>query len=109
MNSCSAGIVDADKREAVPVREVHYLAYLLGMGEGEAAAEHGKILGKDVDPSAVDAAEARYHTFTRYLGLGHAEISAAVCHEFVHLFKGAVVEKFQDPLARGHLACLMLF
>src|SRR5208283_445174 len=91
LDTGSARILNADERKTISVSEIHNLADLLGVGKREASPKHGKVLGKHVHSPAVDSAESGDHAFTWYLGLGHAEIRAAVCHEFVHLFKGIIV------------------
>ena len=58
LDARAAGVVEADDRRAVPHREVHDLADLLGVRLGERAAEDGEVLREDVDEPAVDPAVA---------------------------------------------------
>ena len=58
LDARAAGVVEADHRRAVPHREIHDLADLLGERLGQRSAEHGEVLREDVDQPAVDAAVA---------------------------------------------------
>src|SRR5271157_841229 len=109
LNAGSARILDANERETISVSQIHNLADLLGMGNGEASPEHCEILGEHIHSPAVDPAESRDHSVTRDNLLFHAEIGTPVAYEFVDFLEGPIVQKFQNPLPCGHLACFMLF
>ena len=81
---------------------------LSGIGFGERAAEHREVLREDVNQAALDAAIARDEPVAINLLLGHPEIIAAVCDQFVRLFERAFVEQELNALARRHLAFFML-
>src|SRR5260370_41140875 len=74
------------------------------MGLGERAAEDGEVLRENIDKAPVDAAEAGDEAVARGALLVHAEIGAAVAHEFVELFESVFVEETMDALACGELA-----
>ena len=74
----------------------------------ERAAEHGEVLGEQVDRAAVDRAPAGDDAVAGDLGLLHAEVVAAVLDEHVELLERALVEQQFDALARGQLAALVL-
>ncbi len=99
-----AGVEEADDRRAVLDRHVLDLGDLLRMRLAERAAEHGEILGEDIDRAAVDGAPAGHHAVARNLGRLHAEIVAAMLDEHVELLERIVVEQEFDALARGELA-----
>jgi hypothetical protein len=78
------------------------------MGLGQRAAEHGEILGEDIDLAAVDRAPAGDDAVACHLLLGHAEIDGAVGDIHVVFFKRAFVEQHLDALACRQLALGML-
>ena len=78
------------------------------MGFRERAAEHGEILGEDVDHPAIDGAPAGDDAVAREFVLLHAEIDAAVLDIHVELLEGAVVEEELKPLPGRELAALVL-
>ena len=82
------------------MREVHDLADLLGVRLGEAAPEHGEVLGEDVDETAVDPAVAGDDAVAGDLLLRHAEVQAAVLDELVQLLEGRP-RPAGAPRARG--------
>jgi hypothetical protein len=89
-------------------REVHHLADLAGVGGRQRTAEHGEVLGEDVDEPPVDPARARDHAIAQDLLVGHAEVGAVVGDEAVELHERAHVEQRLHPLARGAFALLVL-
>ena len=99
-----AGVEQADDRGAVLHRHVLDLGDLLRMRLAQRAAEHGEILGENIDRAAVDGAPAGHHAVAGDLGRLHAEIVAAVLDEHVELLERIVVEQEFDALARGQLA-----
>ena len=58
LNSCAAGIIQADHRRAYAHGVIHDFGNFLRVGLRERAAEDGEILREDVDQAAVDAPEA---------------------------------------------------
>ena len=72
------------------------------------AAEHGEVLGEDVDQPAVDPAVAGDHAVAGNDLLVQAEVGGAVGDEAVELDEAALVEQEVEPLARGELALLVL-
>ena len=104
LNARAAGVVEADDRRAVPHRQVHDLADLLGERLGERAAEHGEVLREDVDEPPVDAAVAGDDAVAVVLLVLEAEVRGAVDDEPVELDEGALVEQEVEPLARRQLA-----
>ena len=89
-------------------RHVLHLDDLLRMRLAERAAEHGEVLGEQIDRAAVDRAPAGDHAVAGDLGLLHAEVGGAVLDEHVELLERALVEQQFDALARGQLAALVL-
>ena len=74
----------------------------------ERAAEHGEVLGEQIDRAAVDRAPAGDHAVAGDFRLLHAEVGGAVLDEHVELLERALVEQQFDALARGQLAALVL-
>ena len=74
----------------------------------ERAAEHGEVLGEDVDQPAVDPAVAGDDAVAGHDLLGQPEIGGAVGDEPVELDEAALVEQQIEPLARGELPFLVL-
>ena len=108
LDAGAARVVEADHRRAVPHREVHDLADLLGVRLGERAAEDGEVLGEDVDQAAVDPALSGDDAVAGKLLLLQTEIGRAVGDEAVELDEAAFVEQEVQPLAGGELALLVL-
>ena len=107
LNARAARVVQANHRRARTHGQVHDLADFRGVGFGERAAEHCKIVRKDVDQPAVDAAVAGDEAVARRALLLHAKVSAAVRDEFVEFLEAALVQQQRDPLPRGQLAGLV--
>ena len=74
----------------------------------ERAAEHGEVLGEQINRAAVDRAPAGDDAVAGDLGLLHAEVVGAVLDEHVELLERALVEQQFDALARGQFAALVL-
>src|SRR2546427_48698 len=108
LNPRTAGIVESDHRRAVLYSEVHHLTDLLGVGFREGSAEHGEVLGKDVDEPPLDPAPSRHHPVAEHLLVGEAEIGRAMRDEAVELDERAGIEQHVEPLARRHLAFIVL-
>ena len=108
LNARTARIVQANDRRTHLHRKVHDLHDFGGVGFRQRSAEDGEVLRKRVDRPAVDAAVARDDAIARDELIGHPEVEASVCDEFVDLFEGAGVEQQVDALARGQLACRAL-
>ena len=58
LNTCASRIVEADDRSAALDCQVHYLADFLGNNLGQRAAEHGEILGIDINQPVMNLAIA---------------------------------------------------
>jgi len=99
-----AGVEQADHRRP----DLHRLALDLDdlgrVRARQAAAEHGEVLGEDVDDLAVDRAPAGDDAVAGHLLVLHAEVGAAVLDEHVELLERALVQQQVDPLAGGQLA-----
>ena len=108
LDAGAARIVEPDDRRAVPHREIHHLADLLGVGLGQRAAEDGEVLGEDVDQPAVDPAVAGHDAVAQILLLVQAEIGGAVGDEAIQLDEAARIEQQVEPLPGGELALLVL-
>jgi hypothetical protein len=108
LDTRAAGIVQANHRSAIAHGQIHDLANLLGVGLGERAAEHGEVLGKHVDETAIDAAKARDEAVASGAVLLSAEIHATVADKLVELFKSAFIEKQMNAFAGGKLTSLVL-
>ena len=108
LDARAAGVVEADHRRAVPHREVHDLADLLGERLRQRAAEHREVLREDVDEPAVDAAVPGDDAVAVELLRLEPEVGGAVHDEAVELDERAFVEQQVEPLARGELALFVL-
>ena len=108
LDARAARVVQADHRRTDLHGLVHDLADLLGVGLGQRAAEHCEVLTEDEYQAAVDHAVAGDHAVARHLVVLHAKVRAAVLHEHVPFFKGAVVQQQLNALAGGELALFVL-
>ena len=72
------------------------------------AAEHGEVLREHVDEPPLDAAPPCDDAVAEHLLVGEPEIGGAVCDEAIELDECPRIEEHVEPLARGHLAFLML-
>ena len=108
LDARAAGVEQADDGRARLHRHVLHLDDLLRVRLGERAAEHGEVLGEQIDGAAVDRAPAGDHAVAGDLGLLHAEFVGAVLDEHVELLERALVEQEFDALARGQFAALVL-
>ena len=81
---------------------------LLRVRLAQRAAEHGEVLGEEINGAAVDRAPAGDDAVAGDLGLLHAEVVTAVLDEHVELLERALVEQEFDALARGQFAALVL-
>src|SRR6185437_8333687 len=81
---------------------------LLGVRFRQRAAEHGEVLGEQVDGAAVDRAPAGDDAVAGDFLLLHAEFGRAVLDEHVELLERALVEQQFDALARGQFASAVL-
>ncbi len=62
---------------------------------------------ENVHQAAVNATKACHESIAGRTLLLHAEIRAAMAHEFVELFESVFIEQKMNALARGELACFM--
>ena len=108
LDARAARVVQADHRRTDLHGLVHDLADLLGVGLGQRAAEHREVLAEDEYQAAVDHAVAGDHAVARHLVVLHAKVRAAVLHEHVPFFKGAVVQQQLNALAGSQLALFVL-
>src|ERR1700738_2861162 len=104
LDTRAAGIVQTNHGSTHAHGRIHNFANFQRVGFGEGAAEDGKVLRENVDEAAVDAAEAGYEAVAGGALLVHAEIAAAMAHEFVELLEGVFVEEKMDALAGGELS-----
>ena len=104
LDARAAGVVEADDRRAVPHREVHHLADLLGVRLAQRAAEDGEVLREDVDEAAVDAAVAGDDAVAVELLLLETEVGRAVRDEAVELDE-ACLRRAAGRAARAPRAC----
>ena len=74
----------------------------------KAAAVDREILRKGVDLAAVDGAVAGHHAVARNDVAVHAEVTASVFDQAVHLLEAALVEEHFEALTRRHLSTGML-
>ncbi len=114
LDSSAAGIVQADERRADLHRHVHHLADFLRVALRQRSAEHGEILGEDIDEAAVDGARSGDDSVARDLLRLHSEVSAIVLDEHVIFFEASRIEQDGQPLACGEptlgmLRCNALF
>ena len=108
LDTGTAGVIETDDGSADGHGLVHDLADLLGVGEGEGAAEDGEVLGVDEDETAVDGTVAGDDTVARVVLLLHTEVGATVGLELVVLAEGALIEEELETLTGGELAAGVL-
>ena len=108
LDARAAGVEQADDRRARLHRHVLHLDDLLRVRLRQRAAEHGEVLGEQIDGAAVDRAPAGDDAVAGDLGLFHAEVVGAVLDEHVEFLERALVEQQFDALARGQFAALVL-
>ena len=108
LDARAAGVEQADDGHARPHRHVLHLHDLLRVRLRQRAAEHGEVLGEQIDGAAVDGAPAGDDAVAGDFRLLHAEFGRAVLDEHVELLERALVEQEFDALARGQLAALVL-
>src|SRR5690606_851867 len=109
LDSCSARVVQTDHGRAVFHSHVHDLADLLRKRLREGAAEHGKVLRKNVDETPVDRAVSGDDAVSRILLVRHSESRATVRLEHVKLLETTFIEEHVDTFTRSVSAALMLF
>ncbi len=73
-------------------------------GARQRAAEHRKVLGEDIDQTAVDRAAPSDDAVAGDALILHPEVVAAMLHEHVGLFERALVQQDADAFAGGQLA-----
>ena len=108
LDAGAAGVEQADDGAARLHRHVLHLDDLLRMRFRQRAAEHGEVLGEQIDGAAVDRAPAGDHAVAGDFLLLHAEFGRAVLDEHVEFLERALVEEQLDALARGQFAALVL-
>ena len=108
LDAGAAGVEQADDGRARLHRHVLHLHDLLRVRFRQRAAEHGEVLGEQIDRAAVDRAPAGDDAVAGDFGLFHAEVGRAVLDEHVELLERALVEQEFDALARGQFAALVL-
>ncbi len=91
LDARSARIVQADDGRAVLERQVHDLAHFFGVYLAQAAAKHGKVLGKDVYQPPLDGPPAGDDAVGEEFLFFHAKAGGAVGHKGVQLAKAALV------------------
>ena len=108
LHAGAARVVDADQRGAGLEGQILDLADLGRVRLAEAAAQHGKVLRKDIDQPAGDGTIAGYHAIAGEVAPGHAEIGGVVGDELVDLLEAALVEQQGQPLASRLFALVVL-
>ncbi len=108
LDARAAGVEQADDGRPRPHRHVLHLHDLLRVRLRQRAAEHGEVLGEQIDRAAVDGAPAGDDAVAGDLLRLHAELGGAVLDEHVELLERALVEQQLDAFARGQLAALVL-
>ena len=103
LDARAAAVVEADHRRADLHRRVHHLADLLRVALRQRAAEHGEILGEDIDQPAVDRARSGDHAVAGDLLLLHAEVDAIMLDVHVDFFEAAGIEQ-HATIARARSA-----
>ena len=71
-------------------------------------SQHVLTLTEGIDMAAVDKTVASYDTIARECFVGHAEFSASMGLELVHLLKAVTVEKQFEPFPGGQGSSFML-
>ncbi len=104
LDTCTAGIVEADARGAVAQGHVLYLADFLAHGLGQGTAAHREVLGKNVNQAAVDGAAAGNHAVAVRMALVHSEVGAAVLYKHVKFFKAAFVQQQGQAFPGRHFS-----
>lgn len=100
----TTGIVEPNQGRTILERHIHHFANLERVRFGKRTTEHGKVLGEDVDQTAVDIAVTRNKTIAVKDLCIHAEVAAAVAHKRVELFEAAFIEQKFNALAGGEFA-----
>ncbi len=78
------------------------------MNFAQAAAEHSKVLRKDVDKPSLDRAPACHDGVTHELLRVEVEIVGTVLYEGIQLAEGTFIEQEIDPLAGGQTSFFVL-
>src|SRR5262249_16490045 len=108
LDARAAGVEETDDGRPILQRPGLDLGNLAGVRLRQRAAEHGEVLGKDIDHAAVDGSPSGDDAVTWDLRLLHAEVGASVLHVHVELLEGAVVHEQADALPRRELAAFVL-
>src|SRR5439155_13338144 len=104
LDAGAPGVVEPDDGHAHLQGEIHDLADLLGIGEGERPPEDREVLGEEVNGPTVDPRRARHDPVAEDLLVAHPEVGRLMDHEAVQLVEGSLVDKEGDALARRLLA-----
>jgi hypothetical protein len=91
LDAGASPIVDANHRCAVPQRQIHHLRHLLPHHLGEGAAEHGEVLGEDIDGAPFYLAPPGDDGVAEVFLLGHTELRAAVEDQLVEFLEATLV------------------
>jgi hypothetical protein len=108
LDARAAGVIETDDRHAELHGHIHGLAEFLGVALAEAPAKDREVLAEDHHRPLVDRRGAADDAIAEDVLLVHAEVTAAMRDEAVHLHEAAGIDEHVDPLARGQLALGML-
>ena len=108
LDTSTAGIVQTDDGSTHVHSLVHHLADLLGIRAGERTAQHGEILGKEEDQTAVDGGMTGDNTIARIVLLFHTKMSAAVSLQLVVFAEGTLIHEQLDSFASAQFTSLVL-
>ena len=108
LNTSTAGIVQTDDGSTHVHSLVHHLADLLSIGARERTTQHGEILGKEEDQTAVDGSMTSDDTITRIVLLFHTKMSAAVSLQLVVFAEGTLIDEQLDSFASAQFTSLVL-
>ena len=101
-------VVQSNDRRADFHGHVHDFTYFPGIHFGQGTTEYRKILGKDINQSAVDPPETGDHTVADNFLIFHTEIVTAMLNKTIDFFKRSLVHQEFDPFPCRHLARFML-
>ena len=101
LDTCAAGVVQADDGGAVFHGHIEDFADLGGVMAADAASEDGEVLRKDVDEAVVNCAEACDNAVAGDALLVEAEVVAVVGDQRVDFAKAAFIQHQLKPLAGG--------
>ena len=108
LNTSTARIVQTDHGSTHIHSLIHHLADLLSIRARKRTAQHGEILGKEEDQTAVDGTMTRDNTITRIVLLLHTKVSAAVSLQLVVFAEGTLIHEQLNSFTSAQLTSLVL-